>query len=258
VAYRGQLITENLATSRRGSDIVGLQAHQLAYDIEQLILRRLRGLKIPRPKAITDDIVPDIMKILPTDTFEPAFPWTKGISFFHGDVTEEACLDMQLELSTIHGNIAPALPITMYLSSIGGSCDSGLALFSTIQEIRRDGRKVNCHIGGVAMSMGSIIAQACDERTIEPFAAMMIHEMSGEHYGKTAEVENSIAWQRRWENIQNQLYAERSGKPLEYWREKMNGRDVYLTAQEAVREGLVDRVRKAPPYPQSKKSNAKP
>jgi ATP-dependent Clp endopeptidase proteolytic subunit ClpP len=258
VAYRGQLITENLAISRRESDIVGLQAHQLAYDIEQLIIRKLRGLKVPRPKAITDDVVPEIMKILPSETFEPAYPWTKGICFFHGDVTEEACVDMQLELSTIHVNIPPALPITMYLSSFGGYAESGMALFSTIQEIRRDGRKVNAHIQGTAMSMGTYLTQACDERTIEPFASFMIHEIHDHLMGKTSDIEDQMAFLKRYEATLNQLYAERSGKPVEYWREKMARRDVYMTAREALNEGLVDKIRKTPPFTKSKRANAKP
>ena len=235
---------------------MGLQAHQLAYDIEQLILRRLRGLKIPRPKSITDDIVPDIMKILPTETFEPAYPWTKGITFFHGDVDQESCLDMQLELTTIHGNLAPGIPITMYLSSFGGHCESGMALFSTIQEIRRDGRKVNCHIQGMAMSMGTYLLQACDERTIEPFAAFMVHEAHDHLIGKTSDLEDQMAALKRYENTMNQIYAERSGKSVEYWREKMARRDVYMTAREALNEGLVDKIRKTPPFAEPKRTRA--
>jgi ATP-dependent protease ClpP protease subunit len=124
-----------------------------------------------------------------------------------------------------------------------------MALYSTIQEIRRAGRTVNAHIQGTAMSAGSVLAQACDVRTIEPFASMMIHEACGGFWDKTSAVEDALLYQKRMDSMFCGIYASRSGKTTEYWKEKIARKDVYLTARESVSEGLVDRIRPVTPFP---------
>jgi len=225
-----------------------LATHELAYAIEAEVIAKLRSLKIARPKSIADDLVPKIINQIPTEAFDPKPTWEYGLLYFHGEVTEEYCREMQDELHAVHHNIKPGLPITIYLSSIGGELDAGLALISTIQELRRAGRVVNGHVQGCAMSMGSIMLQACDVRTIEPFAVMMIHEVSACYSGKTLELEDVLAIHKRQEAQLAGMYAERSGKPVDFWRDKMARKDCYFLAREAVTLGLVDRIKPTKSY----------
>jgi|GEM_PF-2498991 len=235
-----------------------ITTHEIAYAFQEEIVARLRSLRVPRAKTVADDIVPKLVAHIPTEAFDTKPIWERGLIHFHGDFTEAACVDSHEELMAIHHNIKAGIPILVYLSSLGGSVESGLALFSTVQEIRRQGRKVNCHIQGVAMSMGSILAQACDVRTIEPFAAMMVHGMSdAPPESKNCDLEDRVAFNRTWETIINGLYSARSGKPVEYWRGKMERRDWYLTARQAVSEGLADKMTPIQPY-HPRRSIAKP
>jgi ATP-dependent Clp protease protease subunit len=137
----------------------------------------------------------------------------------------------------------PDRKITLYLSSCGGENTAGLSIISTIHGIRRSGRIVNTHIQGSAYSMASFIAQAGTRRYIESYGTMMLHDI---HWGVSlarrdqhidylegAEIETDAVFQ---------LYAERSGKPIAFWREKLKRRDWFVSAQEALDLGLVDEI----------------
>lgn len=227
-----------------------ITTHEIAYAFETVIERRLKSLKVPRPKTVASELVPELIKEIPTEAFEAKEIWERGIIHFTGDFTEEACAKAQVELFEIHHNVKTSIPITIYLSSVGGSVEYGLALFSTVQEIRRQRRKVNCHITGVAMSMGSILAQACDERTIEPFAAMMVHGMSDSPPPETKnyDLKDRVLFNEVWDSVITRVYSARSGKTVEYWLAKMERKDCYFTASQAVREGLADRMTPIAPY----------
>lgn len=230
-----------------------IKSHELGYSIEKLIWRRLRSLKIPRPKEIAEELTPDIMREIPSTAFEAVGPWESGCLFFHGDVEEERVCDLQFEILLAHKNIDPKLPITLYLSSFGGDVFAGLALASTIQEVRRAARVVNIHIMGCAMSMGSIVAQVGDIRTMEPSSWFMIHNISSSVKGKTPDIKDEAEFCERLEDTAFAFYAQRSGKPLEFWKKLLHRRDVFISAQEALEYGLVDAISALPAYPRYRK-----
>lgn len=231
-------------------------AHELSYDIEKILERHLKRLRIPKARSVAQDIVPDVMFQIPSEAFEPTQPWSVGKLFFHGDVEEEHVRDIQYEIAAMHHNLKKSTPITLYLSSFGGDCYAGLALISTIQEIRRAGRQVNVHIQGCAMSMGSLIAQVADLRTIEPQAWFMIHEVSTWiPRSRSSEIRDEADALERLEQRLFGLYAARTGKPVEYWRRLFHRKDVYLAADEALNLGLVDEVVAVPAYPRQRRRN---
>lgn len=65
----------------------------------------------------------------------------------------------------------------IFISSNGGSVTSGMQIVQTIQAIQKTGVKVNC-IGNVALSMGFVILQYCDNRYVMPSSVLMQHQMS--------------------------------------------------------------------------------
>lgn len=107
------------------------------------------------------------------------------------------------------------------------------------------------------MSMGSLIAQVADRRTMEPQAWFMIHEIACRMpYSKTSLIKDEAEAMERLEQQMFRLYADRTGKPVEYWRKKMHRRDWYLTAEEALAEGLIDEILTVPAYPRRRKRAA--
>lgn len=225
-----------------------IKAHDLAYTLETLILRKLKAAHVPRAKSVTDDLVRDLIWNIPSEVYEWKPPQELGFLFFHGEVEEDYVKLMQEEILFIHHNVKAGIPLTVFLSSIGGSFDAGLALYATIQEVRRGGRKTIAVVQGSAMSMGSVFAQGFDDRLIEPHATVMIHESYDVLAGKIGDIEDAIVYNKRADSVVCSIYSSRSGKPSDYWRDKMTRKDVYLTAREAVSEGLMDRIRPIPLY----------
>jgi ATP-dependent protease ClpP protease subunit len=190
----------------------------------------------------------DLIDEVPAAAFEPTQPFDEGVLFYHGTVDEAEVVDFQHDLMRAHLNLKKGVPITLNLSSVGGSVFAGLALISTIYEIQRAGRKVNVHVQGVAMSMGSVIAQVADFRTIEPSAFFMLHEVSYAMRGSTADHEEEREFSSKLQDALYQHYSARTGRPLSYYQQQLKKRNWYLTAMQALEEKLVDAIVPAPIY----------
>lgn len=136
-------------------------------------------------------------------------------------------------------NASVEKPITVILNSFGGCWFNGMAIYDAIAACPCP---VTAVVYGAAMSMGSIILQAADTRVIHPNATMMIHDGYETRVDDTpATFENWAAYSRFSRQRMYQIYAARSGKPVAFWRKKCAA-DSILTAQEAKKIGLVDKV----------------
>ncbi len=134
----------------------------------------------------------------------------------------------------------PEKDIHFYINSPGGSVTAGLAIYDTMQLVRAD---VSTICLGMAASMGSFLLAGGKKgkRYILPNAEVMIHQPSGGAQGQASDIkitaDHILATRRRL----NQLMAENTGKPLEVI-EADTERDNWLTAEQAVEYGLVDRI----------------
>ena len=228
-----------------------LQIEQVEYKTARLIERRLKTLGISKPTAVANELAKDLLlEAWPVTGLEPIEAWRQGILFYHGDVDEKDISDMQIDLIETHQNIALDKAITLNLSSFGGLCYPGLALTGTIQSLRREKRIVNCHIQGYAMSMGSIIAQACDQRIMDADATMMLHKSAfgladGTRFDDCVD---ELAALKRLQDILFGMYGRRTGMPVEYYDRKLFKTEWYMTAEEALEERLIDTIAPAPPF----------
>ena len=66
-------------------------------------------------------------------------------------------------------------PLELHVNSLGGSVTSGIAIANTIRELSKAGHRTTCVVEGVAASIASITAMACDEIQMYPSAFLMIH-----------------------------------------------------------------------------------
>ena len=129
-------------------------------------------------------------------------------------------------------------PVTVMLNTQGGCWYSGMAIYDLVEQSE-------CHVDiyaiGSVMSMGSVIMQAADVRYMYPNSTMMIHDGSEALSGHTR---NVINWARFAEKLCDDMYgiyAKRSEKPIEFWRERCS-HDTILTAEEAKSLGLIDYI----------------
>lgn len=134
-------------------------------------------------------------------------------------------------------------PITILMNNVGGDEYHGFAIFDAVKACKS---KVTIKVFGHAMSMGSIILQAADERIMAPTSRQMLHYGTwGVHdHAKTAqqwakEGEKIDVWM---ENMYIQKIREKHPDFNMGKLKKMLDHDTFLTAQESVSFGLADKV----------------
>ena len=134
----------------------------------------------------------------------------------------------------------PKKDIHIYINSPGGSVTAGLAMYDTIQFMTCD---VNTYCIGIAASMGSVLLTAGTKgkRFCLPNSHVMIHQVSGGAQGTASDVERTIGFMFNLKNRLNGIIAHHTGKTIEQV-ENDSDRDNYMTAEQSVAYGLVDKI----------------
>jgi ATP-dependent Clp protease protease subunit len=134
----------------------------------------------------------------------------------------------------------PDKDISLYINSPGGSVTAGMAIYDTMQFIKPD---VSTLCIGQAASMGALLltAGAQGKRYCLPNSRVMIHQPLGGFQGQASDIEihaKEILYLR--ERL-NQILALHTGKPVEAI-ERDTDRDNFMSAEQSVSYGLVDKV----------------
>ncbi|HEX7547146.1 MAG TPA: ATP-dependent Clp endopeptidase proteolytic subunit ClpP [Gemmatimonadaceae bacterium] len=134
----------------------------------------------------------------------------------------------------------PGRDIYLYLNSPGGNVSSGMAIYDTMQFLRSP---VNTICMGMAASMGSFLLAAGKpgRRSALPHSRIMIHQPSGGTQGTAADIEIQAKEILYLRAQMNGLYAKHTGRPLEQIERDME-RDFHMSAEEAVKYGIIDSV----------------
>jgi ATP-dependent Clp endopeptidase proteolytic subunit ClpP len=135
-------------------------------------------------------------------------------------------------------NTTPDKNVRVILNSKGGDWYDGMAIYDVIKSSPCE---VTIEVVGAAMSMGSIILQAADVRVLHPNSTIMIHDGSDFFDGHARNMERWGDWSKVIRKQMYAIYAEKTGKDSKHW-EKRCGHDYILTAEEAVEEGLADKI----------------
>lgn len=130
--------------------------------------------------------------------------------------------------------------IKLYINSPGGSVTAGLAIYDTIQYIKPD---VSTICIGLAASMSATIlaSGAKGKRFILPNAEALIHQVMGGVEGQASDIKIRAQRIMRIRDQLNEILAKHTGQPLAKV-EKDTDRDYFMTAEEAVKYGIVDKV----------------
>ncbi|MBS4098247.1 MAG: ATP-dependent Clp endopeptidase proteolytic subunit ClpP [Sulfuricella sp.] len=134
----------------------------------------------------------------------------------------------------------PDKDIYLYINSPGGSVTAGMAIYDTMQFIKPD---VSTLCIGQAASMGAFLlaAGAAGKRVCLPNSRVMIHQPSGGFQGQASDIEihaKEILYLR--ERL-NKMLAQHTGQPVENI-ERDSDRDNFMSAEEAMKYGMVDKV----------------
>ena len=134
----------------------------------------------------------------------------------------------------------PNKDINFYINSPGGSVTSGFAIYDTMQYIKCD---VSTICVGLAASMGAFLLAGGTKgkRMALPNAEIMIHQPSGGARGQATEIqivaENILKTKKKL----NEMLAANTGKPIDII-ERDTDRDNYMSAEEALAYGIIDKV----------------
>ena len=134
----------------------------------------------------------------------------------------------------------PNKDIHLYINSPGGSVSAGLAIYDTMNYIKCD---VSTICFGMAASIGAFLLAggAKGKRFALPNAEVMIHQPSGGAQGQATEIQIVAEKILQTKKKLNEILAANTGQPYEVI-ERDTDRDNYMTAQEAMEYGLIDRV----------------
>ena len=131
-------------------------------------------------------------------------------------------------------------PVTLYISSPGGSVTDGMAVYDYIRLMKAP---VNTVCIGMAASMGAFLLAggAKGKRFALPNAEIMIHQPSGGAQGQATEIQIAAEHILRTKQKLNEILAANTGKPLETIKADTE-RDNFMSADEAKAYGLIDEV----------------
>ncbi len=134
----------------------------------------------------------------------------------------------------------PKKDIHVYINSPGGSVTAGMAIYDTMNFLQCD---VVTYCIGMAASMATVLLAAGTKgkRFALPNSRVMIHQPSGGASGQTADIAIQAKEILRWRSKLNEILSRHSGKAIEQI-EKDSDRDYYMSAQEALAYGIVDKV----------------
>lgn len=134
----------------------------------------------------------------------------------------------------------PEKDISLYINSPGGVITDGMAIYDTMQYIKCD---VSTICLGMAASMGAFLLAAGTKgkRFALPNSEIMIHQPSGGAQGQATDISIHANHILRVKEKLNTILSERTGQPLEVVQCDTE-RDNFMTAQEALEYGLIDKV----------------
>lgn len=138
--------------------------------------------------------------------------------------------------------------IDVRINSIGGEVYAGIAIFNALRNSKAD---IRIYVDGIAASMASVIALCGKPVEMSRYARLMLHSVSGGCYGNKKDLRSMLEEIESLEDTLCQMYASRLGQSAEEIKAAyFDGEDHWLTAEEALKLGLIDGIYDAEPVPE--------
>lgn len=159
---------------------------------------------------------------------------------FLGDDVNEHTANLVVAQILFLANEDPNKDIILYINSPGGSVYDAMAIYDTMQYVKNDIQTVG--IGVQASAAAFLLSSGTKgKRYLLPHSTVMIHQPSSGTRGKVTDQEIDLREALRVKRMLEEIMAKNTGQKLEKIHVDME-RDFWMTAQEAVKYGLVDKV----------------
>jgi len=136
----------------------------------------------------------------------------------------------------------PKEPVTLIISSPGGSVFDGWVLFDHLRALSADGHKITTIVRGVAGSMAAVLSQAGGVRVIGPESYLVIHEPSSMAWGTTSDMTDQVEMMKTLRSQMELVFTRRSKLTAKEIKAKTLKKDWYVSAKECKALGLADKV----------------
>lgn len=188
----------------------------------------------------TEEKVPDLLEEIKNAPISKKFLEQRKI-FLWGPVMDDSAKEIVSKLMYLE-MLEPGKEITFYINSPGGVITSGMTIYDTMKMITSPVATV-CM--GMAASMGSLLLCAGQKgrRFVWPSGKVMIHQPSigGQIVATATDIKIHAEEIRKTKDKLNRILADECNQPLEKIVQDTD-RDYYMTAEEAVRYGIVDSI----------------
>ena len=164
---------------------------------------------------------------------------TDGIVFLSDEVNDVTASLVVAQLLFLESH-EPDRDIWFYINSPGGSITAGMAIYDTMNFIKND---INTVCVGMAASMAAVLLSAGTKgkRFVLPNSEIMIHQPMGGMRGQATDIKIHADRIIQMKRKLNEILAENCGRPVEDL-ERDTDRDNFMTAEEAVKYGIVDKI----------------
>lgn len=159
---------------------------------------------------------------------------------FLGDAIDSAVANTVIAQLLYLEKADPKTPITLYVNSPGGHVTAGLAIYDTMQLVKPD---IIVVCVGLAASMGSIILAGGTKgkRYALRHSEIMIHQPLGGMEGQAIDIKIAADHIMKTGEVLYKILADHTGQDIEKVRKDCD-RDNYMTAEQALKYGLIDKV----------------
>ena len=155
------------------------------------------------------------------------------------EINDEVAQSVIAQMMTLEA-IDSSKDIVLYINSPGGSVTAGFAIYDVMRRLRCDVATVAC---GLSASMGAFLLAGGTKgkRYGLENAQIMLHQVLGNASGQAADVEIAARNLMKIRSRINEMLSQFSGMPVEEL-EKLCDRDYWMTAEEALKVGVIDKV----------------
>ena len=159
---------------------------------------------------------------------------------FLGDSINDAIANTVIAQMLFLESDDPKKDIKLYVNSPGGSVTAGMAVYDTMQYVKCDISTISV---GLAASMGAVLLSAGKKgkRFALPNSEVMLHQVMGGVEGQASDIKIRAEHILKIRDKINQILVSHTGQPLSKI-EKDTDRDFYMTPEEALKYGLVDKI----------------
>ena len=159
---------------------------------------------------------------------------------FIGSEIEDAMANLVIAQLLFLESEDPEKDVFLYINSPGGVVTAGLAMYDTMRYIKCP---VSTICTGQAASMAAVLLAGGDKgkRIVLPNARILIHQPSGGSRGQASDIKIQADEILKTRKVLNGILARHTGQPIDRI-ERDTDRDFYMSAEEAVEYGLVDKV----------------